>query len=237
MARLTKAKIAEITRNIREHIRIHGPKDWALVRSQYGALFPDDAAGERRFFRYVKMAQEAPAPKDAVKKARDVAGKQLPVAPPPSYITAGGATAVKRIDFLGAIGELWEDILNLRHHTFATERDPDAPEGEKRMRIKVDPQTGRPVIQDRHNFDKTIMRRVEIMETALRIRQEIWDLDKVEQMYEEVINIIAEEIVPAEPEIARRVLERIKRLNQSRSMTIHVEPEPEPAGGPEPAAF
>lgn len=198
----------EILTEIANHLRVHGAKDWHLVRDR----FPDvigggkGSAGERNFFRWVRLVQEGAVPTalaQAVKSARSAAGRNLPVAPPPEYIMKGGAKATRNIDFLAVLGDVADDTELLREWSSKVDDD-----GKRQIKNPV-------------YFDLSIRRRMDMLQTGLSLMREVWDLELMRSFYDEVISIIADEIAPAHPEIARRVLERLKALNDKRGMTPH----------------
>ena len=80
------------------------------------------------------------------------------------------------------------------------------------------------ITRDPDRFDAMIKRRLETANTAIRIMQEIWDLQYMQDFYNGVVSIIADEIVPAHPEIARRVMIRLQALNDMKAATPHAQP-------------
>ena len=78
-------------------------------------------------------------------------------------------------------------------------------------------------IEDARTFpDRSIGRRLEIIETAVQLMREIWDLGFQERFYDGITQIIVEELAPV-PEIQGRVIQRLTELNNSRGMTVNAE--------------
>lgn len=221
---------AKILNAIAEHLRVHGSTKWHLVYGRWPEVFngcEKGSAGERKFFRMIDRVKAGHGDsgkallQEAVDKAKTAVARNLPAAPPPSYIASNGAAAEASLDFLRMLREVVYDIETLRLQTLATEKDP---ENEGQTRVKTNPLTGRVHVANTHVFDAMIKRRLETANTAIRIMQEIWDLQYMQDFYNGVVSIIAEEIVPAHPEIARRVMIRLQALNDMKAATPHAQP-------------
>lgn len=217
-----------ILAEIAAHIRVYGRGKWDRVREH-----PDFApvigkaagpAGRRKFYRWVDLVcagipsaerygwdvarKEATANlSDAQKRAMVAAQKNIPAAPSPSYLVRKGADADNSINFLTVIHDLMRDVDKLR--AMSVRADPNAPDGES---------VRNPMI-----FGQQIDKRLRIMETALKVMQEIWDLQYQQRFYDEITSIIVEELVGV-PEIQERVIRRLADLNNRRGMTMYAEP-------------
>lgn len=216
---------AAVLAEIRAHLLVYGPNNWQILRDKYPEI------GERKFFRWVKAVRE-PTPDDSkrpqrggskfsperleaaraaqddgVRRARLAATKNVPAAPSPAYMMGRGVAAERSIDFLAAVGEIWADAQLLRDHA-----------------VKRSEETGEVSIKNPMMFARSIGSRIEVMETALKVMQEIWDLRHMQSFYDEIVAIIVDEIGPAHPEIQRRILERLQALNSRRGMTIFADP-------------
>lgn len=220
----------EILNAISEHMRVHGATKWQLVHGRWPEVFngcEKGSAGERKFFRMVDRVKAGhgdaakAARREAVDRAKTAVARHLPAAPPPSYLATHGAAAEASLDFLRMLREVVYDIETLRLQTLATEKDPDS---EGQMRVKTNPLTGRPHVANTHVFDAMIKRRLDTANTAIRIMQEVWDLQYMQNFYDEVVSIIAEEIAFAHPEVARRVMIRLQALNDRKAATVHAQP-------------
>jgi hypothetical protein len=208
------------------HIQTHGHRHWRLLqeRPEFAHVIgkASGPSGVRKLRRWVKSVSTATpadrtrphenreaaddALRSAIVGAREAAQKNLPTAPPPSYLMAGGAQATKNIDFLAGVGLLWEDALRLRDH--GLKADPNSNDGTS--------------IEDPKVFSGSIGRRLEILESALGITRQVWDLDHQRQLYEAITEIIVEELASV-PDIQRRVIIKLTELNNRRGMTIHAE--------------
>ena len=141
--------------------------------------------------------------RSAIEEARVTTQRNLP-APPPGYLLRNGADGQRNLDFLAAVHVIWDDAARLREHSMKS--DPTAPDGQ--------------VIADIKGFDASIRRRIELVETAVRVMREIWDFDYQRRFYDEIVRILVEELATV-PDIQRRVIELLTRLNDRCGMTIH----------------
>lgn len=82
----------------------------------------------------------------------------------------------------------------------------------------VDPDTGEAVekIKNPAAFDKSIVRRADLLETAIKAVQEVWDLRTMQAFYETII----EEIGKESPEAQQRIMRRLADLNARAGMTL-----------------
>ena len=218
--RLKQRILAEIA----THIRDHGRHEWDSLREhpEFKPVIGKEAgaSGQRKFWRWVRSVCEPPPPSQtrpyearaaadnaldsATERARQAAQRNLPVAPSPAYFARSGADASRNIDFLAEVGAIWEDARRLRE--LAMKADETSPDGKR--------------IEDVKLFDASIRRRIEVMESALRVMQEIWDLNYQQQFYDGITNIIVNELAVV-PDIQELVIAKLVELNKNRGMTIH----------------
>ena len=185
----------------RAHVRIHGPSNWGPLFSRYEGL-----VAKRSLWRWVAALGEgegltAQIAAESVQEAQVAALKNIPQAPSPEYMARAGAKAHDRIDFLAALYDLWLDAEQLREFARHEKR-----EGEDRPRIK-----------NPHIFDLSIKRRQGLIEGAISVQREIYDLQRMRDFYD----IIIEEIGKASPDVARAIMERLAELNAKHGLTIH----------------
>jgi len=214
----SKAKFIEA---VHAHMAVHGAKDWRLVLDQ----FPD--VHDQTKWRWLRQARnETPRPTD-LNRARDRLAASvkkfpttrngskmreklapeaepivdhLPAAPSPAYIAKHGDEGLRTIDFVAEIQRLYGDAQMLR--TYALKRDKD----------------GNPVeaINNPAAFDKSIVRRAHLLETAIKAVQEVWDLRTMQNFYETIIDEIGKE----SPECQQRIMQRLAALNARTGMTL-----------------
>jgi hypothetical protein len=222
---MSKADLkAQILADIAAHVRVYGRASWELVREkpEYAPVIGKEAgeAGRRKFYRWVDvvcepMGDDLTSPHAgrqengvalgaAQKRALLAAQKNIPAAPSPAYLMRKGKDADNSINFLAMVERLLADGEKLR--ATSVKADETAADGEK--------------IANPFMFEKSITARLRVMDTALRVMQEIWDLDYQQRFYDAIVSIIVEELAPY-PEAQRRAIERLAELNAKRGMTMH----------------
>ena len=141
--------------------------------------------------------------REAEENGTERIAKHLPAAPSPNYIARTGEAGMANLDFVAEIHKLYADATLLR--TYA-------------MKMRTDPATGE-VTESINNpaaFDKSILRRASLIETAIKTVQEVWDLRQMQNFYQIVIEEIGEE----SPECQRRIMERLAALNARQGFTL-----------------
>jgi hypothetical protein len=210
----------EILVAISEHLRRHGPRNWKLVRerTEFAPVIGEQAgeAGRRKFYRWQKsvrepMAADKTRPREgraavedalanAVESARAAAERRLPAAPSPAFFMKLGADAEVKVGMVVAIEEVWGDLQLIRAHAF----EDDGSGGHRLKSSKV--------------LMESAKSRIAVIETAVRLVKEIYDLDALHRLYRSIIDIIVTELAEA-PDIQARVLDRLDALNNAQAMT------------------
>lgn len=216
---IPKERKQEVFAAIRAHLATHGPRKWKLFYER----FPD--IGVRTLAKWATQVRRelaenphfTPAERQIIERMkgatveRDVEARangtgqiarHLPAAPSPAYIAKNGERGLKNLDFVVEIQKLYRDAEMLRAYAVTMRKDADGNEAE--------------AIKNPMAFDRSIARRANLLETAIRAVQEIWDLRTMQQFYETVI----EEIGAESPECQRRILERLAALNKRTGMTL-----------------
>lgn len=133
----------------------------------------------------------------ALKEARRVA-KSLPTAPPPQYIEKKPGEAKKNMDFLGRLESLYADAEMLRGYSVITDNN-----GKEKIRVPT-------------FFAQSVKLRSDLLESALKALAQVWDLQRMQGLYD----LILEEIGNADPETQRRITERLQELNDRAGLTM-----------------
>lgn len=199
---------AQALKDIEAHLAEFGPTNWGDLRQKYASV------SEPTWWRWVKKAKESVAGQEAIADAKRKAAeklppvekrkqtheveKYLPAAPPPHYIAKNGDVGMQTIDFLAEYHALRNDALLLREYSIR--RDEDGTE-----RIKI------PAF-----FTKSADMRQSLLETAIKATKEVWDLKMMARFYDACL----EEIAAESPEVAKRITERLARLNDEIGMTM-----------------
>ena len=222
-AKIPHERKEEFKKAVAAHLVQHGSKKWGALFEQFPEISSSEA---HRLIREVKgnpLVNDMPTARDrlltSVKKfAISDAGKEaerlnpkyrdgivdnLPAAPPPAFVAKNGDKGLREIDFVGEIQSLYADAKLMRAHA---------------MKKVVDPATGEETeeIDNTQVFDRSILRRTDILETAIRAVEQVWDLRMMQNFYE----LIIEEIGLESPACQRRIMERLQLLNERHGMTL-----------------
>lgn len=205
---------------VAQHLSTVGANNWKVVLDR----FPDVA--EPTKWRWIRAAKSADVPRPElinaraklVQKVRKIAtddrtkemrengteaiAKHLPAVPSPNYIAKHGEAGLQTLDFVAEIHSLYSDARMLRAFGIAQAKDEAGNDIEK--------------IKNPAAFDKSIVRRANLLETAIKAVQEVWDLRQMQAFYETVI----EEIGRESPEAQRRIMVRLAELNARTGMTL-----------------
>lgn len=206
---------------VTQHLATVGANNWNVVLDQ----FPDVPTPTA--WRWIRMAKEADVPKPQlinakaklVQKVKKAGGtdrqrearangtepiaKHLPAAPSPAYIARTGETGLQNLDFVAEIHALYADASMLRAYAMKTRTDAVTGEVSE-------------AINNPAAFDKSIVRRASLLETAIKAVQEVWDLRTMQNFYETIVDEIGRE----SPECQRRIMERLAALNAKQGMTL-----------------
>lgn len=121
----------------------------------------------------------------------------LPVAPSPASLVDMGDGITEVFNFVAHFNRLLNDADMLRSAAVRV-----ADDGTEKL--------NNPVL-----MDKSISRRVELIETWLRSQNMIWNLETIQQLYQAVI----EEVGKVDPTVQQAILTRIRTLNNRTGMT------------------
>lgn len=206
---------------VAQHLATVGANNWNAVLDQ----FPDVPTPTK--WRWIREAKSADVPRPELinaraklvqkvkklpKNARALEAeengttriaRQIPAAPSPAYIARNGEAGLQTLDFVAEIHALYGDAQMLRAFSVSAVTDEDGVvTGEK--------------IKNPAAFDKSIVRRADLLETAIKAVQEVWDLRTMQNFYETIIDEIGKE----SPECQRRIMERLAILNAKTGMTL-----------------
>jgi len=207
---------------VAKHLATVGANNWTAILD----AFPDIQISTK--WRWIREAKEAKVPKpqlinshaklaqrvkrlpkdlraqESAENGTEKIAKQLPAAPSPHYIAKNGEAGLATIDFVSEIHILYADAKMLRAFSVTDITDPETGEvlGEK--------------IKNPVTFDKSIARRADLLDTAIKAVQEVWDLRTMQNFYETIIQEIGKE----SPEAKRRIMDRLAVLNGKTGMTM-----------------
>lgn len=189
---------AEVMAAIEAHLAAEGPRNWSVVRGRYPQV------SEASFWRWVRVAKETVANKETLDEARRrfqeeveampddqrlaVLMHNLPTAPSPDYLAKNGDHGMERLNLLAVIQGLLEDANKLRAYSVNENDDIKNPVW----------------------FDRSMERRERFVNTAINAMREVWELRRIEQMFD----IIVEEIAAESKETAHRITMRLRAANE-----------------------
>ena len=203
-----------------QHLSTVGANNWKMVLDQ----FPDVA--EPTKWRWIREAKAADVPRpelinsraklvqkvkklppdartaEARENGTEHIAKQLPAAPRPEYIARTGEAGMQTLDFVAEIHKLYADASMLRAYAMKNKTDADGVVSE--------------AINNPVAFDKSIVRRAGLLETAIKAVQEVWDLRTMQNFYETIIDEIGRE----SPECQKRIMVRLAELNSKSGFTM-----------------
>lgn len=178
---------------------------WRLIREAKGADVPrpELISAKAKLVQKVKKLPADARRQEAEANGTQPIAKHLPAAPSPQFVAKNGEAGLQSIDFVAEIHALYRDASMLRAFGISQVTDPET--GEVTERIK-----------NPAAFDKSIVRRADLLDTAIKAVQEVWDLRTMQNFYETII----EEIGKESPEVQRRIMERLADLNSRVGMTM-----------------
>jgi hypothetical protein len=197
--------MAEIT----EHLEKVGPHSWNAVKSKYPKIT------DRTFWKYVAQvrgriaqANATPEPRAVrmaiqtltVRAQAAVMKEHIPHPPPPAIIEGLGAEGKRKLDFLMQIEGMLTDCEALRVWS-----------------MRLDEEVGDWKIHNPLYFEKSIQRREEVLSFALNAYKALWDVKRMQELYDAVIDTVAE----VDPEAGRKIMERLRILDDQRGMTMN----------------
>lgn len=207
--------------DVANHLATVGSSNWNVVLDKYPMIATPTK------WRWIKSAKQADVPrpelinakaklvqkvkklpKDARRLEAEANGtteiaKHIPASPSPAYIAKHGEAGLQNLDFVAEIHALYADAQKLRAYAMKTRPNPATGEVEE-------------VINNPAAFDKSIVRRAGLLETAIKAVQEVWDLRTMQNFYQ----LIIEEIGQESPECQRRIMQRLAELNAKQGMTL-----------------
>lgn len=185
---------------IKAHLRDVGSKEWDTLERQFADV------PKATFWRWIKDVKDklsdSPSPQKlqaASKKVRKIVedlkevGGMLPATPSPAYLAAKGAEAEASMDFLGRLNLLYAEAEMLRDYSLNSE-------GGIRMPMY---------------FHYSIKQRCNILQMGLSILQEVYDLRKVQEIHDAILEAVGK----VSPEVQRKVIDRLRKLDRERGIS------------------
>ena len=183
---------------------VHEQTKWRWLRQAKEADVskPQLVNAKAKLVQKIKKIGGTDRQREAEEAGVEKIARHLPAAPSPNYIARTGEAGMANLDFVAEIHALYADAQKLRAYAMKTKVDADGEVTE--------------VINNPAAFDKSILRRASLIETAIKTVQEVWDLRQMQNFYQIVIEEIGEE----SPECQRRIMERLAALNARQGFTL-----------------
>ena len=219
MARTLSEQNKAIIEACREHLMLGDSGDWQAVRLRFSDV------PRSTFFRLVEVAKreiEGAAIRtdspDALRRAqqkirrntdspRELQRKMkahLPQAPSPSVVAELAPEVRDRVfDFMAYFHGVVRDAELMRSKSVRRETDTETGES-------------REVLANPMLMDNSIRRRLQIMETYLQSMDQLYNLEKIQELY----RLVIDEVGKADPAVQQAILARLRVLNNQRGLTM-----------------
>lgn len=213
MPRPKEDRKQEIIAAINQHLQIEGPRNWDSVMSQY----PD--VSRPTFYRYVKEARESiedragqygagairlaqkriRASVEPIARTQERIKAHLPASPSPVIIAGEDAHIEEIFNFMAYFGQIRRDADMVRDAAVTKNED-----GTEKLKNPV-------------MMDKSVGRRLGLLETYLHSMDTLWNLQRMQELYQLVIAAVGR----ADPETQRVILAELRQLDSKRGITMN----------------
>lgn len=196
---------------ISQHLALHGPTKWPELQAKW----PD--VSRATFFRHVKEVREDMENTAAQRGGAELRVMQkrirtqtttpnnekklkanMPATPSPAALVGLGQGADDVFNFMAHFNELLRDVKMMRDASVAL----TAEGGEK--------------LKNPMLMDKSVSRRIDLIETWLRSQDMIWNFERMQELYHAII----EEVGKADVDTQQAILARVRMLNDQRGLTV-----------------
>lgn len=205
-----------VVESINEHLMVDGPKNWVKLQTKHPEV------SRPTLFRWIKEVREriednasATGPESlrlAQKRIRSqvhvpdaVTEKikaHLPVAPSPAVVAADPRNTLAAFDFFAFFGRIVQDAEMTRQSAVRYDED------------------GNEILKNPAAMDRSIARRISIIETYLQAVDAVYNAERLRELYEMII----EEVGKADTDLQQVVLARLRALNNRRGLTMAARP-------------
>jgi hypothetical protein len=187
--------------DIKAHLRTRGERGLSEVRARHPNI------GERRFYRLLSRAKESPTVRGlelsraitAVAELKEMIPAEALSTAPPALATKPLPGSVDAINLMATLRDLMVDATMVREYAMSK---PD--------------ENGNRTIKNPMYFANSVKLRRDLVETMLKTWHESFDLRRMQEFYE----IILDEIGKASPEVQGAIMERLRELNSERGFAF-----------------
>lgn len=203
---MTEAERQHALTEISRHLQLEGPRNWDPLIAKLGISRPtvfklvkevEGIAGSDEAPGILRTAQKKI--KRALQDAPGEAAKNLPAIPSPNIIAADVQGGMVNIRYMQRIDKLLEDADMVRAYA-----------------VTIDDSTGKEKIKNPVMFINAAKLQNDLLQTALRAMQEVYDINKIQDMHRVIMNVIGE----ADPQIQHKIIDALRELNNRYGMTV-----------------
>ncbi len=213
MARKFNEQSQAIIDACRDHMMVDGSTDWQVVRLRFAGV------PRSTFFRLAEIARQqiegAAAASDSPEALRNAQQRirrnidspktlqakvklHLPSAPSPSVVAEMDPAERRQVfDFMGYFQGVVRDADMMRNKAV---REKDGVE-----------ELANPML-----MDLSVRRRLQIMETYMQSMEQLYNLEKIQELY----RLVIDEVGKADPVVQQAILARLRILNNRTGMTV-----------------
>jgi hypothetical protein len=203
-ATFTEERKTEVLGLIKAHLAEHGSKNYKPLMEACADI------PQATIWTWIRKVKNDPPSQVEIRQAHDAlmerataaAAGELPTPPPALVAKTGVQRAIRKLDFAQEIEKLYADAEMLREFSVAVKTGEDGEPVEK--------------IKNAHTFEKSIKSRASLIETSLKVLDELWNARTIQQFY----GIIIEEIGRADLDTQKRILERLRVVNERHGMSL-----------------
>lgn len=213
MPRPSEERKPEVIEAIQQHLMIEGPQNWDAITAKY----PDIARST--IFRWIKEVRESiedhagehgagalrlaqkriRASVEPPEKTQERIKAHLPAAPSPAVIAGQDAHVEQVFNFMAYFSRILKDADLVRDAAMAKNED-----GTERLK--------NPML-----MDKSVARRLGVIETYLHSMETVWNLEKMQEVYRTIIAAVGK----ADPETQRVILAELRKANNQFGLTMN----------------
>jgi hypothetical protein len=213
MPRPKEDRKQEVLNAIQQHLLIEGPQNWDSLLPQFPGLV------RSTLYRYIKEVREqiedhagehgAGALRLAQKRIRthveplaktqEKMKAHLPAAPSPAVIAGQDGHIEQVFDFFAFFNDIVGDSALVR--AAAVTKNEDGTEKVKNPML----------------LDNNMRRRLGILETYLHAMHEVYNLQKIQELY----RIVIDEVGKVDPDVQRAILARLRSADNQHGLTMN----------------
>lgn len=203
--RLTPEEKQALRDSISEHLALEGPRNWDKLSKKLGI-------SKVTIFKYVKEIQSLKGTdgkpghlygaQKSIKVVMNRLGKAtkkcLPAVPSPNIISSDVDAGMINIRYMARVDKLLDDAEMVRKHA-----------------VKIDAD-GVEVVKNPQLFVTSVRLNNELLRTALAAMQEVYDLNKIQDMHRVILEVVGR----AAPEVQLEIVTALRELNNRYGLTL-----------------